>query len=130
MAQLQLPFLQLPDPASRGWDFLQSLGVSMELKWPTLHKVLQQLSSAGVRPPLANMQQLYKSIAALEALSQVSQITPLGGLLGYQPAPRLWVSAAPRIASSTCYVACEDSPVWIAYLSVFAGGGSRPACRI
>lgn len=72
MAQLQLPILQESDPDSRGWDFLHSLGVSMELTWPTLHKVLQQLSSAGARPPLASMQQLYKSVAALEALSQVA----------------------------------------------------------
>lgn len=83
MAQLQLPILQLSDPDSWGWDFLHSLGVSMELKWPTLHKVLQQLSSAGAQPTLNSMRQLYKSIAALEALSQVGQNTPLGGLLGY-----------------------------------------------
>lgn len=72
LAQLQLPCLELPDPDSPRWDFLQAVGVSMELKWPTLFKILQHLSSSGAQPAPGSMQQLYKSISALEALSQVS----------------------------------------------------------
>jgi hypothetical protein len=72
MAQLQLPCLQLPDADNSRWDFLQHLGVSMELKWPTLLKILQQFSSSDAAPALASMQHLYKSINALEALGQVS----------------------------------------------------------
>lgn len=77
MSQLQLPFLQLPDADNRRWEFLQSCGVSMELTWPTLLKVLQQLSSSGAKPPLASMQQLYNSISALEALTRVSALRRL-----------------------------------------------------
>jgi hypothetical protein len=71
LAQLQLPCLQLPDPDSPKWDFLQGLGVSMELKWPTLLKILQHLSGSGAQPAPRSMKQLYKSVSALEALSQV-----------------------------------------------------------
>jgi hypothetical protein len=71
LAQLQLPCLQLPDPDNPRWDFLQGLDVSMDLKWPTLLKILQQLSSSGAQPAPRSLKQLYKSISALEALSQV-----------------------------------------------------------
>lgn len=43
----------------------------MELKWPTLLKILQHLSSSGAQPAPRSMKQLYKSVNALEALSQV-----------------------------------------------------------
>ena len=74
LAQLQLPCLELPEPDSRKWDFLQGLGVSMELKWPTLLKILQHLSSSGAQPTLCSMKQLYKSIRELEASSQVGAL--------------------------------------------------------
>lgn len=74
MTQLQLPCLQLPDADNSRWDFLQRVGVSMELKWPTLLKILQQLSSSDAAPALASMQHLYKSINALEALGHVTAI--------------------------------------------------------
>jgi hypothetical protein len=45
LTQLQLPVLDLPQC---GWFFLQQLGVSTELNWPTLLKALQQLSGGGL----------------------------------------------------------------------------------
>lgn len=93
MAQLQLPCLELPDPDSPQWDFLQAVGVCMELQWPTLLKMLQQLSSSGARPPLESMQQLYGSISGLLLTMQVGGAGQsckrtsglMGGLLPYHP---------------------------------------------
>lgn len=64
-----MPVLDVPEPNSPRWEFLQQLGVGMSLQWPTLLKILQQLSSSGATPDLSAMQQLYSSISALVQLS-------------------------------------------------------------
>ena len=77
LTQLQLPILSLP--VGPDWAFLQQLGVSTELNWPTLCKWLQQLSSrstvaegqlAGSDSDLAAMLSLYKQVFALVMQSQ------------------------------------------------------------
>lgn len=65
LQQLQLPFLQVPQPSSRQWLFLQDLGVSMQLQWPDIHKALLQLSSSNAAPELGTMHKMYKRVHAL-----------------------------------------------------------------
>jgi hypothetical protein len=65
LQQLQLPFLQVPDPSSYKWLFLQSLGVSTQLRWPDLQKALQQLSSSNAAPELDTTRELYRRVHAL-----------------------------------------------------------------
>lgn len=94
LTQLKLPILDLPATASSSgsswpWDFLQQFGVSTQLDWQTLLKVLQQLSAgsgalmsscsssgadsvsrslAGSGPVVA-MQRLYEQVDALAVQS-------------------------------------------------------------
>jgi hypothetical protein len=75
LQDLKLPILQLPDPDSSGWGFLQEVGVSRELQGSTLLKVLQQLSSSGASPSLDSMQQLYSRIHALGQLDENTRAT-------------------------------------------------------
>jgi hypothetical protein len=65
LQELQLPFLQVPEPSSWRWSFLQRLGVSVQLQWPDLQKALQQLSSSNAAPALDTMHELYKRVHVL-----------------------------------------------------------------
>lgn len=62
---LGLPFLQVAQPTSHKWLFLQALGVSTQLQWPDIHKALLQLSSSSAAPELEAMRELYKRLHVL-----------------------------------------------------------------
>ena len=64
LKELQLPFLDVPNPHDASWSFLKHAGVSCALYWADLAKVLSQLCEAGATPELSSMVQLYEQVAA------------------------------------------------------------------
>jgi hypothetical protein len=65
LKELQVPFLDVPDPACGSWLFLKAAGVSQALEWADLYKVLAQPSEAQASPDVSSMQQLYEQVRAL-----------------------------------------------------------------
>lgn len=68
LKQLQLPFLDIPDPQASHWSFLAQCGVSVSLQWPDLLRILGQLSSSNASPPVSSMQKLYGVVEGRLAL--------------------------------------------------------------
>lgn len=101
LRQLQLPTLDLP-----GWPFLQNLGVSTDLTWPTLLKALQQLSAGQSAPSVPDMRQLYNQVHALAIQSPDTATTVRAG---FEEQPLLYVPG--MSTGEGCWVTSRDV-VW------------------
>jgi hypothetical protein len=130
LQQLRLPFLQVPDPSSYKWRFLQALGVSVQLQWPDLHKALQQLSSSNAAPELDAMRELYKRVHVL------CDLDAEGGTAGevrqaFQQQALLFVPQQQegRSNSSSSRVGGVVSHRWLCSSDVLWSGNRRIFCH-